>query len=299
MAERDDRDRKPRPPHPLPPLPALPTWGMQYEAAISDEHTPDVLVKSIAQVPIRLKAVDPWVADNASLFRIKNCTILGGCKVLPDAWRLWPEWNGSPPRMDALPAMAAAIVENARLFGLRIVELFNEPEVPQEAVSNDDQMFYGAWVRNGNFREMGAYYGAMLKVVYPILHKAGLIVIGPGLNGSDASIEFLKGMVASSSDEHLDAVSFHAYVYAVSEFHRVFDYAARLRKVTRRQVVCTETNLLDGDDLHKSSYWSYVMARIPESIKAMPFVEAFSANGGWRESDMFGTQALEVVRGLR
>ncbi len=140
----------------------------------------------------------------------------------------------SPESLDAFAAFLhdAVLRYSAPPFSVRYWELGNEPDVDVALVAPTSQ--FGCWGDAGDLEYYGgAYYGEMLKVVYPqikLADPAAQVVVGgllmncnpvqPPENppGSGQFMDctpsrFLEGILESGAGNFFDGVAFHAYDY--------------------------------------------------------------------------------------
>lgn len=98
---------------------------------------------------------------------------------------------------------------------VRYWEIWNEPDFRPGWVT--DAQGVGCWADPALPYNGGAYYGQVLKQVYPAIKSAnpGAVVVGGALAyfwpDDTASRQFLSGILASGAGNSLDALSFHAY----------------------------------------------------------------------------------------
>jgi hypothetical protein len=112
-------------------------------------------------------------------------------------------------------------------------EIWNEPDIPRQYVSNPDNFWGGCWGEIGDPYYGGGYYGEMLKVVYPKIKAAdpnAIVLIGGLLLDCDpnnppvdpnnppnlkdcSSGKFLEGIILAGAGNAFDGVAFHAFDY--------------------------------------------------------------------------------------
>lgn len=122
-----------------------------------------------------------------------------------------PEYIGDFARfMAALTARYAS-----GPLAVKYWEIWNEPDFAPSEVT--DQGGYGCWVDSSLPYDGGAYYGQVLKQVYPAVKAANsdAVVIGGALAymWPDETVgrTFLTGILAAGAGNSFDALSFHAY----------------------------------------------------------------------------------------
>lgn len=112
-------------------------------------------------------------------------------------------------------------------------EIWNEPDIPRQYVSNPDSFWGGCWGELGDPYYGGVYYGEMLKIVYPKIKTAdpnAVVLIGGLLLDCDpynppidpnnppnlkdcSSGKFLEGIILAGAGNAFDGVAFHAFDY--------------------------------------------------------------------------------------
>ena len=125
-------------------------------------------------------------------------------------------------------------------YNVHYWELFNEPDVGWSVDSSNPQA-YGGWGDWGDTSYFGgAYYGEMLKVVYPYIKQAdpnAKVLVGGLLLDCDPTSgggceqygslayppRFLEGILLDGAGSYFDGVSFHAYDYYGNETVHVAD----------------------------------------------------------------------------
>ena len=140
----------------------------------------------------------------------------------------------SPQSLDAFAAFLhdAVLRYSALPFSVRYWELGNEPDVDFALVAPTSQ--FGCWGDAGDLEYYGgAYYGEMLKVVYPqikLADPAAQVVVGgllmdcdplnppetppgSGVFANCTPSRFLEGILESGAGDFFDGVAFHAYDY--------------------------------------------------------------------------------------
>lgn len=190
-------------------------------------------------------------------------------KTCPPKYRLWTDYQGSPPRPEFIPKMCQAIVQAVRLTGATAVELLNEPNVRYTDVSAKTQWHFGAvcgpdpepWF------EGGVRYGEMLRevVVYLSRYLPGVKVFAGALLCDSFSkpignnIEFLKGAMSVNRGRLPGAaVTVHPYIVSSSfardeglavAFTWVMDYVKKIQDLTLKPVIFSETSILLPDNI--------------------------------------------------
>ncbi len=120
-------------------------------------------------------------------------------------------------------------------YNVRYWELGNEPDIDHRLVPPDSP--FGCWGEADDPYYGGAYYGEMLKVVYPMIKRAdpqaqvlvgGLVLDcdpvdppedppGSGKLRDCTSTRFLEGVLKAGAGNAFDGISFHAYDYYYGE----------------------------------------------------------------------------------
>ena len=107
-------------------------------------------------------------------------------------------------------------------YNLQYLEIWNEPDVDPSLVPGDQ--IFGCWGNKNDPYYCGGYYGAMLKVFYPMIKNAnpGInVMIGgllldcdprnPPAGQTCLPSKFLEGILLAGAKNSFDGVSFHAY----------------------------------------------------------------------------------------
>lgn len=137
-----------------------------------------------------------------------------------------PSWAQSIPGRRCSPMKPEYIGDFARFMAalaqryaegplrVRYWEVWNEPDYRPDQVQDSDGT--GCWGTADQPELGGAYYGAMLKQVYPAVKLANpdAFVLAGALAygyGDPAKPGFLSGLLASGAGDFFDALSFHTY----------------------------------------------------------------------------------------
>ena len=138
-----------------------------------------------------------------------------------------PAWAQRVPGRLCSPPAAQYIDDFARFMGalaaryadgplaVHYWEIWNEPDVSPTQVT--DNLGFGCWADASLPYYGGAYYGEVLKRVYPSIKAANpdATVIGGALlyfwPDDTVSQSFLRGLLATGAGQAVDALSFHAY----------------------------------------------------------------------------------------
>lgn len=236
---------------PLISKPYLPEFGVQIDGPL----TIPIKGYRLYHTNIRIANPEPWYLANIEAFE-HNPYILD-FKVIPQDWRIWPGRPGSPPKPEYYDDYIFFILETiAKIDGHALprpwgIEIFNEPAVENYLGSADNpkyetQIWYGAWVENGDYRKAGLLYGDVLATVYPSIHALGINVLGGVLvDGSDNQLSFLSALLETGQ---LDYVSFHSYVHFNTSFDTTLQNIERIKSVTSKPLIMTETSVIMGYD---------------------------------------------------
>lgn len=209
-----------------------------------------------------------WLDRNVEWFG-KNPIIIGA-KTVPTWARLWPEFQGSPPKDEAFPDYANFLISICNRYHPWGIEMFNEPDVGPEDVPSAIQYYFGAWVLDEDFYGAGFRYGRMTTVVYPLVKEQcpDVQLIAGALAGNEIqSSWFLRGMLDAGLKT--DYISFHKYVYGISGFPSVFTFSKIIKELTDLPQIVSETNLISstGGPEHealKAEYITYLRENLPD-----------------------------------
>lgn len=264
--------------------------GVQIEGSVAD-YSYKLVPGRLYQWPLRWSSYpsERYDSNAAALSEYEQIITIKGT---PPAYRLWPDFAGSPPA----PEHYGAFAELARLVVDRYkpiaIELYNEPNVRTSEAAYPD--FYGAWVADGeSMYQGGRRYGEFCAAVYPTLQGKTVVLAG-ALMARPEMIEFLQG--ALDAGMMADAVSFHCYIGERDDFTKFVDCASALRSRTRLPLVCTETAVLgDGSAAHqaaKAEYLRWLRANLPWGVEAAVW---YSLDADWKYSNLDG-EAWEAWR---
>jgi hypothetical protein len=215
-------------------------------------------------------------------------------KVVPEAYRLWPEFIGSPPAPDYWDDLGRAIVELIRLTGADYVELFNEPNFRTSDVPGPTQVYYGAMVgTNETYYDAGFRYGKILEKVNRIVEGrygekrlfAGALAV-PDFSDNSLAYPFLKGIFdANNGNIPAAAITIHPYVHnhwSYANWDAVFVFAKNVRSSTKLPVIFSETALLLADNSLEDDAFRVKQAKWLEKLRSERFIFTwYSFEGQW------------------
>jgi len=214
-------------------------------------------------------------------------------KVVPEEYRLWPGFVGSPPRKDAYPELAKFVQEIVYRFNPETIELFNEPNVlVSDAFAPE---CFGAWVED-DWYGGGKRYGECVKYVYE--HVTGARLLAGALMMHPNSMTFLKGALAAGMRP--DGISYHTYIRHESEFGKFIENARAIRQLTNLPLTLTETSVLgDGSPAHiqrKIDYLYYLRDNAAGYVNGWNWYTI--GGNGWEDSDLDPQTVWEVWKSL-
>lgn len=226
--------------------------GVQIEGRVAD-WSPYLIPHRLYQWPLRWWSY-PCDEYDENALALKGHRQIITLKCVPEEYRLWPEFAGSPPapqHYDAFVAHAQQVIDR---YQPEAIEFFNEPDVYTMNASHPE--FYGAWVGpDDTMYQGGRRYGAFCAYVYPRLH--GCKVLAGALMMHNESLEFLQG--ALNAGLRADALSYHCYISMDEVFDRIIYLAQALQMMTSLPLVCTETAVMgDGSAEHQTRKAQYV-----------------------------------------
>lgn len=207
-------------------------------------------------------------------------------KVVPEEYRLWPEFIGSPPREDAYPALAAFVQEVINRYKPEAVELANEPDVRVKDAFAPE--CFGAWVAdNETWQAGGRRYGACVK--YVCEHVTGSKILAGALMMHPNSLNFLKGALAGGLGA-ADGISYHCYIKSLAYKELIWKQSEEIAELTPLPQVVTETALIadvDSQQLRQdqADYLRYLIDNIHYS-RVAAILRYTLAGNGWACSDV-------------
>jgi len=232
---------------------------------------------------------------------IKGSEFYLNIKVVPQAYRLWPEWNGSPPAPEYWDDLGRAIVELIRITGADYVELLNEPNFRVTEVKPAVQWYFGAAMGpEEGFYEAGYVYGEMLLVVRKIVQEevpggdviAGGLFVDAGYElDNPRSTDYMKGMLAAhktwrSNKLQACAISMHAYLYHyrvlnnTEAFELPMKYAEYLKKLTGVPVLFSEAAIIKKESYPDTEEFRIRQAEWAAYLKQQVPTESAGINSG-------------------
>ncbi len=138
------------------------------------------------------------------------------------AWATIVARGCAPIRPERLGNFASFVQQLVRRYQgqVRYWEFGNEPDVSVQAPTEND--IFGCWGDPNDPFYGGAYYGEMLKRIYPAVKAAdpsaqviigGLLLDSPNSPGTNRPENFFEGILRSGAGNSFDIVAYHAYTY--------------------------------------------------------------------------------------
>lgn len=266
--------------------------GVQIEGRVAN-WLPYLIPNRLYQWPLRW-----WSYPNddydANALALKGHRQIITLKCVPEQYRLWPEFAGSPPAPQHYGAFVQFAQEVIDRYKPDAIELFNEPDVYMMYANHPE--FFGAWVGpQDTMYQGGRRYGAFCAYVYPRL--TGCKILAGALMMGVETPDFLRG--AMDAELMADAISFHCYIRTQAEFERLTTLAQSIRNLAHLPAVCTETSVLgDGSAAHeqlKADYLRYLRERF--GWLGVEAINWYALDSEWENADLIiPGEAWEVWR---